>query len=75
MRDEIDGRLWEAHHQQFSDSLGRALDAAGAALGRLARPAVSLLSAIMLAGVVVTASAAAVETAALVAFAKGTIDV
>ena len=37
MRDEIDGRLWNAHGQQFSDDLHKGLVAAGAALARLHR--------------------------------------
>lgn len=35
MRDEIDGRLWAEHHAAFSDSIGRALKAAGEAFRRL----------------------------------------
>jgi hypothetical protein len=35
MRDEIDGRLWDAHGQQFSEDLHNLFVAAGAALARL----------------------------------------
>lgn len=36
MRDEMDGRLWVAHHQEFADGVDRALAGLRSALGRLA---------------------------------------
>ncbi|HEY0044075.1 MAG TPA: hypothetical protein VGB62_05950 [Allosphingosinicella sp.] len=35
MRDEMDGRLWAEHHQQFSDDLGKLFDGIAAGLKRL----------------------------------------
>lgn len=35
MRDEIDGRLWAAHHEQFSESLDAAFASLRSALTRL----------------------------------------
>ena len=40
MRDEMDGRLWDAHGRQFSDDLHHLSTAAAAALARLSRAAV-----------------------------------
>ena len=37
MRDEMDGRLWEAHGHAFSEDLHKLFVAAGAALARLHR--------------------------------------
>ena len=37
MRDEMDGRLWDAHGQQFSQDLHNVFVAARAALARLHR--------------------------------------
>jgi hypothetical protein len=34
MRDEIDGRLWVAHHEEFSRSLDNGLNAIRSALAR-----------------------------------------
>lgn len=34
MRDRMDAQLWNAHHDQFSEWLGRRMDAAGGALKR-----------------------------------------
>ena len=36
MRDEIDGRMWVAHHDQFSRLIGNAASTARAGLWRLA---------------------------------------
>lgn len=69
MRDEIDGRLWQAHHQEFSADAARAANALGAAIMLLGRPAVALLSAVLLATVTVTAAVAGAEAAVLVTFA------
>jgi hypothetical protein len=33
MRDEMFGRMWVAHHQEFSNDLGRFLARAGAVIG------------------------------------------
>ena len=35
MRDEIDGRIWAAHHEQFSQSVDRVLASLRGALTRL----------------------------------------
>lgn len=35
MRDEIDGRIWAANHQDFSNSIGGALDGLRDAFARL----------------------------------------
>lgn len=35
MRDEADARLWSAHHDEFSDGLGRGLDRLMAAFRQL----------------------------------------
>ena len=37
MRDEIEARIWIAHHSAFSDLVGRAAAVLGAGLRRLAR--------------------------------------
>lgn len=34
MRDEMDARIWVAHHDQFSETMGRFLDALGARVRR-----------------------------------------
>ncbi|MDQ4087236.1 MAG: hypothetical protein M3177_04370 [Pseudomonadota bacterium] len=36
MRDEIDARLWNDHHEAFADGVDRALAGLRAALGRFA---------------------------------------
>jgi len=38
MRDEIDGRLWVAHHDQFALSVEEALAALRSSLARVGRP-------------------------------------
>ena len=35
MRDEIDGRIWAAHHEQFSDGIDALLGSIRTALNRL----------------------------------------
>ena len=35
MRDEMDGRLWDAHHAAFSDSIDAAIAGAAQRLGRI----------------------------------------
>lgn len=34
MRDEMDARIWVAHHDQFSETVGRFFDALGARVRR-----------------------------------------
>ena len=36
MRDEIDGRFWTDHHEQFADTIDGLFAAIGTRLGRLA---------------------------------------
>ncbi|WP_162806615.1 hypothetical protein [Sphingosinicella terrae] len=36
MRDEMDGRLWVDHHDDFSEAVDRAMSALRAGFGRLA---------------------------------------
>ncbi|HEX9955020.1 MAG TPA: hypothetical protein VGB48_07390 [Allosphingosinicella sp.] len=43
MRDEMDGRIWDAHGQQFSNDLHRLLTGTGAALRRLKAEAKPIL--------------------------------
>lgn len=38
MRDEIDGRMWVAHHDQFALSVDEAIAALRSGLARLGRP-------------------------------------
>ena len=35
MRDEIDGRIWAAHHEQFSDGIDALLGSIGRGMRRL----------------------------------------
>ena len=63
MRDEMYGRLWEAHHDQFSEWVGTAFAAAGERLRSLPRlgGAQQLFAAVISAGLTLitfTASAA-----------------
>lgn len=37
MRDEMDGRIWSEHHEQFSNSIAKAMDAIRVALCRVYR--------------------------------------
>jgi hypothetical protein len=37
MRDEIDGRIWDAHGHAFSETLDKVLRSAGTALAKLHR--------------------------------------
>ena len=65
MRDELDGRLWVTHHDQFTQWVGDTLSALGSALrGRLAefsdeaRPLLMMVAAVGMTLLTFSASAA-----------------
>jgi hypothetical protein len=70
MRDEIDGRLWQAHHAEYSATVAQAAASAGSAIGRLnrrllaarwRRETIALFGAMVLAATLVTAAAGPVD--------------
>ena len=66
MRDEIDGRLWQAHHADYSAAVAQAAAIAGSAISRLfavrwRRDTIALIGAVLLATTLVTATAGPVD--------------
>ena len=70
MRDEIDGRIWQAHHADYSATVAHAAASAGSAIGRLnrrllaarwRRETIALVGAMAFAATLVTAAAGPVD--------------